>query len=124
MINQLIASTVPVLPKWFIRFFSGPYVAGETIENALTHVKRINNILLKDSSNKAANRIVDKQIYNFIYIGFIKMILPKAKIIHIERNPLDTCLSIYTLKFVGHHAYAYSLKDLGNYYNLYKNERF
>ena len=43
MINQLIASTVPVLPKWFIRFFSGPYVAGETIENALTHVKRINN---------------------------------------------------------------------------------
>jgi proline dehydrogenase len=43
MINKLIASTIPVLPKWFIRFFSGPYVAGETIENALTHVKRINN---------------------------------------------------------------------------------
>ena len=43
MINQLIASTVPVLPKWFVRFFSGPYVAGETIENALTHVRKINN---------------------------------------------------------------------------------
>ena len=42
------------------------------------------------------------------------MILPNAKIIHIERNPLDTCLSIYTLKFVGHHAYAYSLKKLAN----------
>ena len=43
MINKLIASTVPVLPKWFIKFFSGPYVAGETIEDALTHVKKINN---------------------------------------------------------------------------------
>ena len=43
MINQLIASTIPVLPKWFVRFFSGPYVAGETIEDALTHVKKINN---------------------------------------------------------------------------------
>ena len=43
MINQLIVSTVPVLPKWFVRFFSGPYVAGETIEDALSHVKKINN---------------------------------------------------------------------------------
>ena len=43
MINKLIASTIPVLPKWFIRFFSGPYVAGETIEDALNHVKKINN---------------------------------------------------------------------------------
>ena len=43
MINKLIASTIPVFPKWFVRFFSGPYVAGETIEDALTHVKKINN---------------------------------------------------------------------------------
>ena len=99
----------------------GDLTSDERVRFGGEYVKRINNILLKDSSNKAANRIVDKQIYNFIYIGFIKMILPKAKIIHIERNPLDTCLSIYTLKFVGHHAYAYSLKDLGNYYNLYKD---
>jgi len=43
MINQLIASTIPALPKWFVRFFSGPYVAGETIENALAHVEKIND---------------------------------------------------------------------------------
>tara|TARA_Y100000748_G_scaffold279663_1_gene258143 strand:- start:11 stop:526 length:516 start_codon:yes stop_codon:yes gene_type:complete len=42
MINQLIASTIPTLPKWFVRFFSSPYVAGETIENALIHVEKIN----------------------------------------------------------------------------------
>ena len=27
MINQLITSTIPILPKWFVRFFSNPYVA-------------------------------------------------------------------------------------------------
>ena len=42
MINQLIASTIPTLPKWFIRFFSVPYVAGETFENALALVEKIN----------------------------------------------------------------------------------
>ena len=51
MINQLIASTVPVLPKWFIRFFSNPYVAGETIENALSQVKKINKCL--DNKSKS-----------------------------------------------------------------------
>tara|TARA_B100000401_G_scaffold225920_1_gene153037 strand:- start:1035 stop:3251 length:2217 start_codon:yes stop_codon:yes gene_type:complete len=99
----------------------GDLTSNERIKFGGEYIERINSILSKDSSNKAANRIVDKQVYNFIYIGFIKMILPNAKIIHIERNPLDTCLSIYTLKFVGHHAYAYSLKDLGGYYNLYKD---
>ena len=43
MINNLMASTIPLLPKWFVRFFSSPYVAGETIEKALGHVKNINN---------------------------------------------------------------------------------
>ena len=99
----------------------GELTSDERIKFGGEYVERISNLLSKDSSNKPANRIVDKQVYNFIYIGFIKMILPNAKIIHIERNPLDTCLSIYTLKFVGTHSYAYSLKDLGGYYNLYKD---
>ena len=99
----------------------GDLSSDERIKFGGEYVERINNILKRDSSNKPATRIVDKQIYNFIYVGFIKMILPNAKIIHIERNPLDTCLSIYTLKFVGHHAYAYSLKEIGEYYNLYKD---
>jgi len=43
MINNIIASTVPLLPKWFARFFSSPYVAGETIEQALNHVKSLNS---------------------------------------------------------------------------------
>ena len=43
MINNLIASSIPILPKWFIKFFSNPYVAGETIEEVLGYIKTINN---------------------------------------------------------------------------------
>ena len=43
MINNLIASSVPILPKWFIKFFSNPYVAGETIEEVMGHIKAIND---------------------------------------------------------------------------------
>ena len=39
--------------------------------------------------------ITDKLPVNFKWIGFIKLILPNAKIIHCKRNPKDTCLSIY-----------------------------
>ena len=41
-VNQLITYTLPVLPKWFVRPFAKPYVAGETPEEALKHVKNIN----------------------------------------------------------------------------------
>ena len=41
-INQLITYTLPALPKWVARPFARPYVAGETSEEALKHVKTIN----------------------------------------------------------------------------------
>ena len=41
-INELIALSLPVLPKWFARPFAKPYVAGETSEEALKHVEIIN----------------------------------------------------------------------------------
>ena len=43
MINNLIAYSIPILPKWFIKFFSNSYVAGETIEEVLDHIKTIND---------------------------------------------------------------------------------
>lgn len=63
---------------------------------------------------------VDKMPYNFMYIPLIKLSLPKSRIVLCERNPLDNCLSIYKQKFGVGNAYAYSLEELGNYYNSYK----
>ncbi len=66
-----------------------------------------------------AIRVVDKMPHNFMQLGLIAQLFPKAKIIHIQRNPIDNCLSIYFQRFNTGHTYASSLTDLGNYYQLY-----
>jgi len=61
----------------------------------------------------------DKMLKNFKTIGFIKILLPNAKFIHIKRNALDNCLSCYEKKFSQGHEYSYDLTTLGAYYSAY-----
>ena len=42
-LNFLITKTLPFLPKWFAKPFANPYVAGETIEEAIDTVRMLNN---------------------------------------------------------------------------------
>ena len=56
---------------------------------------------------------VDKFPENFLYLGFIAKALPQARIVHLNRNPMDTCFAMYKQSFF---RYAYSLDDLGPYY--------
>ena len=67
-----------------------------------------------------AKRITDKQPYNFLYVGLIHLALPAARIIHVSRDPLDTCFSCYSLMFAGNVGFAYDLGELGRYYKGYK----
>lgn len=71
-------------------------------------------------NDQTSKHITDKLPGNFVNIGLINLILPKACIIHMKRNPMDTCLSIFTKSFAGHHPYAYDLTELGQYYRLYE----
>jgi tetratricopeptide (TPR) repeat protein len=52
-----------------------------------------------NNNNKAPFRIVDKMLTNYRNIGLIHLLFPNAVIIHIMRDPLDTLLSNYRLKF-------------------------
>ena len=78
----------------------------------------INNIKRFNDSSK---HITDKAINNFQFIGLIKLCLPNAKIIHCVRDSRDTCLSIFKNFFAGFIPYAYDLKEMGLYFNLYKD---
>lgn len=64
-------------------------------------------------------RITDKMPHNFTFLGFIAMLLPRARVIHMRRNPLDNCFSIYSNMFSASHAYADDLATLGRYYRAY-----
>jgi tetratricopeptide (TPR) repeat protein len=67
-----------------------------------------------------ASRIVDKLPVNFRHIGLIHAALPGARFIHLERNALDTCLSIYFQGFSAAHPYATDFGDLAHYYHEYR----
>lgn len=68
----------------------------------------------------SARYITDKMPGNFFYAGFVSLALPNAKIIHVHRNPMDTCFSNYGRLFNQPMPYAYDLQELGSYYKDYK----
>lgn len=68
----------------------------------------------------AAARIVDKLPLNFLYAGLIHLALPQAKIVHVMRDPLDTCFSCYQHTFAGNVGFAYDIGEMGRYYKAYQ----
>ncbi|OGQ96334.1 MAG: hypothetical protein A2521_10790 [Deltaproteobacteria bacterium RIFOXYD12_FULL_57_12] len=69
--------------------------------------------------NPAAKRITDKMPANFNCLGLIHLMLPNAKIVHVKRNPVDTCLSGFTRLFNKSQHHSYDLAEIGRYYRNY-----
>jgi tetratricopeptide (TPR) repeat protein len=67
-----------------------------------------------------ATRITDKMPANFLYAGLIHAVFPRAKLIHMQRHPVDTCLSIYFQEFFNVSPYANDLNHLAHYYGQYQ----
>jgi hypothetical protein len=66
-----------------------------------------------------ARRVVDKMPENYWFAGFIALILPRARIIHVRRHPLDVCFSCFQQNFLDGHHYATALGTLGAHYRVY-----
>ena len=49
----------------------------------------------------------------------ITRLFPDAKILHIRRDPLDHCFSIFSIRFAGYHPYSYKMEEIALYYNYY-----
>jgi len=68
------------------------------------------------SSARGATRVTDKLPTNFLNVGLIAQMLPGARIIHCNREPMDTCWSNYAMHFTDDLPFARNLTDLGRYY--------
>jgi tetratricopeptide (TPR) repeat protein len=72
-----------------------------------------------DDLSSDAEVIVDKMPTNFLAMGLIHAALPSARFIHMRRDPIDTCLSIYFQDMEATYSFANDLDDLAHYYGEY-----
>lgn len=133
LVEQILAAHPDVASRGECDCFASDVLAGlHSAENPLT-LKRLTSFTPKQwgevgrdyvkhlrNGDTTSLRITDKTLTNTKMVGALHCALPNAKIVHIRRNPLDNCLSIYKVDLEGVlFDYAYSLKDLGDYYRLY-----
>ena len=65
-------------------------------------------------------RFVDKTLQNYLYCGLIHAALPEAKIILVQRHPMDACWAIYKAHFQGKFAFSYHQIELAEHYLAYR----
>jgi tetratricopeptide (TPR) repeat protein len=75
--------------------------------------------LLERHSSGAA-RVVDKAPINADYLGLIHTVFPRARIVYLQRDPIDTCLSCYFQQFSPVMNFAMDLDDLALYYRQHR----
>jgi hypothetical protein len=63
--------------------------------------------------------LIDKTPLNYLYIGLIYLALPRARVVHLRRNPMDSCYGMYRTLFRAGYPFSYDLEDLGRYYVAY-----
>ncbi len=63
--------------------------------------------------------VIDKQPMNIRSVGLIKALFPEAALVHIRRNPIETCFSIFRNDFSNGWPFACSLTDTAHYYGEY-----
>ena len=66
------------------------------------------------------NYFIDKLPFNYLYVGLIKAALPQAKIVHVMRNPMDTCYAVYKTLFQQAYPFSYQQQELAAYFISYQ----
>lgn len=63
---------------------------------------------------------IEKLPSNFLHVGAILAAMPQARILHMMRDPMDTCFSNLRTHFSDAAPYSYDQAELADYYGLYR----
>jgi tetratricopeptide (TPR) repeat protein len=77
----------------------------------------VNYVAALGRYSERADRVANKFLGNFQWVGMIHLALPNAKIIHARRNPVDTCVSCFS-KFIPVPS-SFDLREMGRHYRAY-----
>tara|TARA_Y100000590_G_scaffold222701_1_gene252028 strand:- start:3632 stop:5197 length:1566 start_codon:yes stop_codon:yes gene_type:complete len=106
--------------KIFNKEFLSNLLNKKTMNNQIINIS--NEIGQKYSSQSNKNIFIDKMPPNFYWIGFIKLLFPNSKVIHISRNVKDNCLSLYKNTFGGKDLdWSYNETNILRYVINYRN---
>ena len=129
LVEQIISSHKEVFGAGELQF-----IARYSNEELKSHYMESRSVFSVDSFSSIRNKyldslakistdkkiITDKMPLNFLYIGFILSSFPDAKIIHIKRDAIATCWSIYKYNFQSDgNGYSHNMEDLCTYYSKY-----
>jgi tetratricopeptide (TPR) repeat protein len=67
-------------------------------------------------ASEGQTHFIDKLPLNSLHAGLIHLALPKATMIWLERDPMDTCYAMYKFLFSGAYPFSYDLTEIGRYY--------
>lgn len=82
-------------PFWMQRG-SEAIIGGRSLDDAKLRRLAGEYVAALRSPAPSARRLTDKMPDNYLALGLIHAALPNAVIVHTRRNPIDTCISIYT----------------------------
>jgi tetratricopeptide (TPR) repeat protein len=112
---QLVRSKFKDMRVFEDKLKAGKVTAETFREMGAAYIEKIREL------NSESPYITDKMPHNFMQVGFIKLALPNAKVIHSYRNPIDNAFAIFKQIFGNDaHQYAYDLVELGHYHNKYR----
>ena len=102
--------------------------AGAVDRKILARVQDIDFVRVRERMLSYANWrgrgrkwLTEKLPSNFLNLGFILHVLPEARILHMRRDPVDTCFSNLRTIFQGGAPYACDQAGLAGYYVGYRN---
>ncbi len=122
LVEQILASHPSIISGGELSYF--PELAKALgVENNNTVMsdkdikKNVRQYLAIRNAISSDKKVTDKRPDNFLFIGLIKTIFPKAKFIWTIRDKADTCLSNYFLQLDSSMNYANNLDNLNHYYD-------
>jgi hypothetical protein len=75
---------------------------------------------LRERGWDGASRFVDKTLENYLHVGLIHLLFPRATILHAVRDPVDTGFACYRQLFARGNETLYDLAGIGAEYGRYR----
>lgn len=95
----------------------GDVFAGAAAANPLEVAKRYEQLA---GGAATTGRIIEKLPMNYLYLGAIHRALPGARLVLVNRDPVDSCFAMYRILFGEAYPFTYDFNNLAKYYAAYE----